>query len=806
MKRLFVVMVMLMTALCVYGQTLDQQNRQDQMNASISLFKQAQDAYEAQDAATARRLFRQIVNMSAAPLELRDKAASMLDLLGEAKPAVQVAEAPEVTCTDGMTAIAPEGDFREMTISSKTAWKITSMPSWVSIEEQTRNYLKIWCAENNTKAYRSGTIVFSASGMDKVVNIEQKPGVEKRGRVFFKTTPHNAFLSASDGSANFSSSPLVFGVGEYVVSVSKDGYQSKDTTIVVTEVMDTTRVVEVELEPLFGKLVPVVLAEDGNIIPDAEIRIGTHRIEMSDIANSHSFDDRTDIGYYNLYKEGAIPLSPGEYDVDINADGYSSVRKHVVIERGKTATMDVTMEFIMSRLLVKNESNADGAAVYIPELDVTGKVGEVMTVPVGKYQVEVRKDGYMLDVGVLNAEVKMGETTELEASMTRMVDMYISTDVGGERVVINGEIMNYQKPEHHFSLIEGEKYSVEVTKNGYWHYEKEFTVTSKDKVFDFRNIEMVKVDTLVLDSDVPNLLIKLTRKGDDSGKDYAEGARTPGLNFNKTELLIPYGKYRIVLEDENESKRTRRTVYRGRLNFTEKTGRKYYSAWMKSGVSTMRFLSFEGTLLPSYASATPDYMPVPLKTHFLDFSLFRGLSTTLLAEGAMIYTAGMEMPENLQEGRFNTVMPAVSPLFTNYDFRIGGGIFQYADISAVVSYSYYLDFDGIAQGFSDKFIKKEENKYGGYLDLDYFTGHDVFAGVELGTRLKYFNVYVRAGLQYYKGERYYYCNNSRYDSTDTWITDITDVRMPVNQTSFVVTLGFNLGSRDAKGQNILRVF
>jgi hypothetical protein len=35
---------------------------------------------------------------------------------------------------------------------------------------------------------------------------------------------------------------------------------------------------------------------------------------------------------------------------------------------------------------------------------------------------------------------------------------------------------------------------------------------------------------------------------------------------------------------------------------------------------------------------------------------------------------------------------------------------------------------------------------------------------------------------------------------------MTDVRMPVNQTSFVVTLGFNLGSRDAKGQNILRVF
>ena len=804
MKKILAILTLMAMTLCAYAQSVEDQQKKQQTEASIAIFKQAQEAYETGNDNAAKRLFQQIVNMPAAPLELRDRAAAIIAIIDERTVTVQTTSGPEVHYTEKMTNISADGDFREITVSSRSNWQITSLPSWCSIEEQSRKYIKIWCSENPTKGYRSGIIVITASGIDKLINIEQKPGVEKKGRVYFKTNPHNTYISSSDGSTNYSSSPLVFGKGEYNITVSKDGYKSKDTLIVINEVADTTRIIEVELEPVFGKLEPLARSESGDIINDIEVTIGVHKIDMKDLANSHSFDDRADIRYYSLYKEGVIPLSPGDYDVTISAEGHRPVTRNVHIDVGETTRLEVPMEFIMSKIVVRNEKNAEGAEVRIPQLGIIGTVGDTLTVPVGRYDIEVKKEGYLLDVGILTAEVKREGIQVLEASMIRTVPMYISTVEGGERVKINGEQMNYQKPYHQFSLIDGETYDVDITKPGYWHIVKHIEVTPKDTLFDFRNLQFTKIDTLVIDSDLPNLEIKLYRHGDPEKLDYAEGARTPEAG-EKTELLIPYGKYKIILEDDDEIKRARKTAYRGTFKFTEKTKGKYFNSWMKSGLETMRFLTVEGTLKPSYDSSSPDFMSMPLKASVGEFAITRGLSTVLLTKAAMIYTEGMNFPDNLPDNYYTKLLPALSLPLTSWDFRIGGGFCQYGDISLMLSYSYYIDLDNIAQGFSDKFIKKEENKYAGNLgDFFYFSGHDVFAGLEVGSRIKCFNIYARAGVQYLKGNRYYsyYSGNTNTIDAPTY----TDIRFPVNQTTFIIAVGFNIGSGRAKGQNILRIF
>lgn len=796
MKKIFAILTLMSITLCVCAQSLDDQQRKTQEEASIALFKQAQDAYEQGNDNVAKKLFQQIVNMPAAPLELRDRASAIITIIEERSTTTQTVRGPEVHHKK-MTDISADGDFREITVTSGSKWEVTSIPSWCSIEERSRNYIKIWCSENPTRGYRSGAIIISASGIDKVINIEQKPGVEKKGRIYFKTNPHNAYLSSSDGSTNYSSSPLVFGKGEYNITVSKDGYRSKDTLIVVDEVVDTTRVVEVELEPIFGKLEPIAYSENGEMINDIEVSIGVHKIEMADIANSHSFDDRTDIRYYSLYKEGVIPLSPGDYTITLSAEGHRPVTRNVRMEMGKVTRLEVPMEFIMSRILIRNEKNADGARVNIPELGISGMVGDTLTVPVGRYDIEIIKEGYLLDVGILTAEVGMEKLEVLDAYMIRTVPMYISTVGGGERVKINGEQMNYQKPYHLFSLNEGETYDVDISRPGYWHVTKNIKVSPSDTLFDFRNIELSAIDTLVIDSDLPNLEIKLFRFGDEQKMDYAEGARTPEAG-EKTELLIPHGKYKIILEDDDELKKARKTVYRGTFRFTEKTKGKYFNSWMKSGLETMRFLTVEGTLKPNYDSSSPDYMSMPLKASIGEFALTRGLSTVLLTKAAMIYADGMIMPEDLPDKYYTTLMPAISLPLTSWDFRIGGGLGQRADISFILSYSYYFDADNVAQWFSDKFIKNEMDRYDGTLDgLFYYSGHDVFAGIELGSRIKCLNLYARAGMQYLKGNRYY-C----YQNESGW----TDTRLPVDQSRFIIAVGFNIGSGRAKGQNILRIF
>ena len=167
----------------------------------------------------------------------------------------------------------------------------------------------------------------------------------------------------------------------------------------------------------------------------------------------------------------------------------------------------------------------------------------------------------------------------------------------------------------------------------------------------------------------------------------------------------------------------------------------------------------------------------------------------------MIYTEGMHLPEDIAKRNYKHILPALSLPLTSWDFRIGGGFCQYGDISLLLSYSYYFDLDNIIQSFSDRFIKKEENQYGGDLyDFDYFSGHDVFAGLEVGSRIKCFNIYARAGFQYLKGNRYY----SYMDEIGH--TGHIDTRLPVDQTTFIIAVGFNIGSGRAKGQNILRIF
>lgn len=805
MKKVLVILTLMAMTLCAYAQSVEEQQRKQQTEASIAIFKQAQEAYETGNDNTAKRLFQQIVNMPAAPLELRDKAAAIISIIEERTVTVQTTSGPEIHYTEKMTNISADGDFREITVSSRSNWQITSIPSWCSIEEQSRKYIKIWCSENPTKGYRSGVIIITAAGVDKLINIEQKPGAEKKGRVYFKTNPHNTYISSSDGSTNYSSSPLVFGKGEYNITVSKDGYKSKDTLIVINEVADTTRIIDVELEPIFGKLEPLARSESGDIINDIELAIGIHKIDMKDLANSHSFDDRADIRYYSLYKEGVIPLSPGDYNVTISAEGHRPVTRSVHIDAGKVTRLEVPMEFIMSRIVVKNEKNAEGAEVHIPQLGISGMIGDTLTVPVGRYDIEVKKEGYLLDVGILTAEVDREGVEVLEASMIRTVPIYISSVGGGERVKINGEQMNYQKPYHQFSLIDGEKYDIDVTKTGYWHIVKHVEVTPQDTLFDFRNLEFTKIDTLRIDSDLPNLEIKLYRYGDPEQLDYAEGAKTPEAG-EKTELLVPYGKYKVILEDDDEIRKSRKLVYRGTFDFTEKTKGKYFNSWMKDGFETMRFLTVDGTLRPWFNSSSPDYMSMPLKASIGEFAITRGLSTIYLTKGAMIYTEGMHMPNDLPDGHYTKLLPAIALPLTSWDFRIGGALYNYGDISFLASYTYYIDPDGIAQWVSDKLIKKEENKYEGCLtDFDYFTGHDIFAGIEISSRFKCFNVYARAGVQYLKGDRYY-----SYFKWDEGYTDVsgynTESRLPVNQTTFIIAVGFNIGSTRAKGQNILRVF
>ena len=143
------------------------------------------------------------------------------------------------------------------------------------------------------------------------------------------------------------------------------------------------------------------------------------------------------------------------------------------------------------------------------------------------------------------------------------------------------------------------------------------------------------------------------------------------------------------------------------------------------------------------------------------------------------------------------MMPAFSLPFMNYDFRIGGGLSQYFDLSALISYTYYIQFERI--------LSETIPHYSSF--MDHFEGHDAFIGFEISSRLKGLNMYLRTGLQYLNGNRCYsYDNSNHYCDIGNYVNQMETVK--VNQSMFVINVGFNLGHFGVKrkGHNILRVF
>lgn len=707
--------------------------------------------------------------------------------------------------SDDKLNISPYGDFKEIIVDTHSAWDCTSSVEWCKIVEKTRNYIKIWCDENPDFVSRTGNIIISKGDKSVRIEVEQDPGKEKKGRVYVRTQPHNATLT-TDGYMGYSSSPLVLGIGTHRIKVSKEGYSPKETEIIVQKVADTTIMVDVTLEPLFGKLRPIIIDQHGRPIEQVDFKVGKHFVDIFDYTNSHSFDDSQPIVHYAFYNEGVIPLNPATYEIYVSAKGYQPHTQKVVITPGQTTDVKIVMRSMDGKLAIVDGGNATGARVSIPELMTHAKVGDTINVVQGIWTLNVYKKGYRWDNAQNNVEIIEGKTTEYKVRMTRQADLYVSTPDHKESVYINGEKLKFQESYYSHQLDEGETYKLDIKKDGYWHYVEDITVGKDDVVIDRRNIELEPAATLILSSD-ETVNVELKRKGDATGQNYAEDKVLLSDIKNKKDaaqqkFYIPKGKYNVTLrrlDPNNEMKTRHRIAYEGVVNLNDSLKRRRLRTWLIPNFGSFSVLDIEYNLTHKSIMSSGK-IPLVFKANFLDFPLVKGLSTSI-GEGAIVYTRGRtDFPVDYPADAYRDMVPAISLPFMNYDFRIGGGIGQYLDISALMSYTYYLQYDRILS-------KQNFKNYSPF--MDHFEGHDAFIGLELSSRLRGFNMYLRAGLQYLNGDRCYVygyeLRNEQGNGID-WVDKFEMIKM--KQTAFVVNVGFNIGHFGVKrkGHNILRVF
>ena len=782
MKKILMLMVGLMVSVSVLAQV-------DEAQTSVSeLFRLGVKAFQEKNYAVAKKYMTKVINPTTDD-QLRKEAE---EFVKKCNQMITVVGGDSIKVTSTGLSFGADGDFNELKIVASSDWSIEQYPKdWIAIDVQEKDYLRLWACANKGSIERTGNISLRGGSEKVFVSLFQAKGNPQKGKVFFKTTPHNTYVEVSNGASGFSSNSILLDKGEYEVKISKEGYEDMDTLLTV-ETVDEDRIVNVELKPLFGKLYPIVSDDQGNSIQNLKCLINKTSVDLTDFANSHSYDDKEHVVFYGLYKDGTIPLNEGRYRIELSANGYSKVYETVEIKKGDTTTLDVKMKSIMGKLVVRDAQNAAGAIVKIDDLGLHGFVGDTLDVPVGKYQVEVKKDSYLLNAGALDVEIERNKTTSVDAHMTRMVDMLISVDGGNATLFVDNEKYRKLQEQYHLSLIEGESYDIRITQPGHLDYTRTVQVTEQDTLFNLTNLKLEEIHTFEIVSDEPGMMLHLWKDNSKSSVDYTNGFVTSDSREHPVTVEIPYGKYYMELIRSNTKRVTsdwKKIAWRGRVRFTEKRNSKFVQTWGTAKFSTLRFLNFEWTPLGNVEAITPAEMPMPFKINLLDIPLFRGLSTSLV-ECAAFYTNNMEMPVGLPEHRFIALMPAASPIFTNYDFRIGGGLFPYASICAVATYTYYLEIDKIGQKIAAKF----DGSYGS--EIDHFGGHEFFAGLEFGSRFRVINFYVRAGVQHIRGARYY----NWYDSVSK--TGI----MPIRQTRGILTLGFNLGTLQSKGQNILMIF
>jgi len=118
----------------------------------------------------------------------------------------------------------------------------------------------------------------------------------------------------------------------------------------------------------------------------------------------------------------------------------------------------------------------------------------------------------------------------------------------------------------------------------------------------------------------------------------------------------------------------------------------------------------------------------------------------------------------------------------NWDFRMGGSIMRNLDICALGRIKYTPG------------LKLADFNVNGFNDATMLTG---FYGIELSSRLSYFNINCKAGMQYLNGT----CNV--YNTT---LSQYESEGIPISVKSPIVSLGVTLNGRINKSNNMLRLW
>ena len=669
-------------------------------------------------------------------------------------------------------------------------------PGWCKVEKIAGGRLYLAIEFNPDKAPRETDVVVKMGKTKKrTLHVAQAARPETTKWVTIKTTPDRAHVTVDGADPYTGTWQGVLASGDHHVRIEKNGYAVKDTVIHILDNLrsDENINLDISLQPQFAKIKVDVKAEKGFSFAPSDLSVTMNGVVVDMTPRElYSYDDDRDIQRYSYYIDGTTPVSPGWVDIQISAPGFVPQKTQMEVKANTLVPLPITLNAITGYLSAIDNGQAREATVYL-DGEMIGTVNDLTArrTMVGEHTLILEREGYLPSEQSYTVVVKENEDAVVKVSMDRYTTIRFSTNPPDARVTIDGEYIG-TTPTKAYVLREQEAdhvFHAEITRDGFLPIERKYTPDFANPVPIVEDIALLNTHKLTLSADEPNMLvtIKNRRKGDST---YVNAVLLPA----DVSLPLREKPYYVELYRIGEG----RTAYRGHLSFKDESKTEHrMRAWSKNYfklLSANYFLTGDGikSFQLGNTAGKKDYRNMGTVS-FANFRIVDGLSTSVARGGLFLgkdLHAPMEVhtdkPEKDYQVENAQFIPAISALFINGDFRVGATFFDYLDVAAMASYAWYPDVWKKIVGFS------------------YMSGHDLFVGLEAGTRLPVFNVNIRAGMQMYPGLKahIYLKESGNSGELETHFYN-EDVKLPP---MFVISVGFSLGGLNSKGNNILRVW
>ena len=624
--------------------------------------------------------------------------------------------------------------------------------------------------------------VSSESHISKKVYIDGKSNkyafrvVEKTatGKIYVKTNPNNALIDFgfSGQSPQLSSYPIEMNSGEYKIRISKNGYQSADTTIIVPS-DGSTKQMNILLRPVFGKILLDITSSDKTqfqVLP--VIDIDTAHINLADLQikeKLRSFDAAENVQYFKLYEGGYIPVPVGSYSVTINSPGFKTYNSQVLTQRGGTSRLVAKMNPIVGYLTLIDYGNAIDAEVYMDD-EMIGKVPLFKkAIRVGDHKLKIVKNGFIASEEMYTVLIQENLEFDLPVKMSIYKEIYLSTLPAGAEVLVNEKRVGFTPLK--ISLSEGE-HELVMKRKGSLDIRKKIIIDSQRSTFvDTLKYDLENTLPLLINCERDGLRLTVKRDNEVIFKDLL----APG------EILVPKGKYLVELH-EDKSRR-----FKGNVDFKDQKSVMLpcYSVGTFTTLAADLFLS-----KPKAVSTGGSFYSMLATGSFGRFNVFPGFSTSILKVSVFSvndqfkgrYGSFTEGEKNISYNYANTMI-AGSILFLNGEVRIGGAISRKIDISALGTYTYHPSLS----------ILKDQSR-----GVNHVSGTETFVGLELTSRISAFNLNVKIGNENFNGDYKFTYEKALYS--------YSYYKVPFKLDNLGIKIGITLGQKVSRSNNMIRLW